>query len=287
MAGLSKPNYTQMPNELFDIHMQDMGFAELKVVLAILRKVVGFHKKQDEISISLLEKMTGLTRANVISGVEAATDRGLIKEVGRGKRGVKIYTVVFDDEAEETPDIDQSQSNTSDAKSEETTSIAAIPVTSIATVPDTPETSIAAIPTKESSKEKGKERDQTTLELSLYGLMQAWCDHTDASVKFGNIRRNKNYLVAAEKLLDMGVTTQEVIDCTKQQVPKNRSTAYLFWYLVQDIPTWREQNKEKVQQQKLDAAGQNTLAQNRAALAEIEALKQGTLEQEVEEDGAA
>jgi len=97
------PNYTQVPNVLFE-HMADMTCAELKVTLALVRKIVGFHKTQPEpVSISQLEALTGLSRPTVVRGLEAAAERGFVRAVGTGKRGVKLYTLWFADEAEPQP----------------------------------------------------------------------------------------------------------------------------------------------------------------------------------------
>ena len=93
--GFTEPNYTQTPNELFDVLMADMGEAELRVVLVAIRKTLGWHKQRDAISLSQFEKMSGLSHQGAIDGIAAATKRGLLREVGTGKRGVKIYELVI------------------------------------------------------------------------------------------------------------------------------------------------------------------------------------------------
>lgn len=86
-TGFEQPNYTQTPNALFDKYLAEIdSMTELKVVLAIVRKTLGWHKTRDIISITQLEKMTGLSRQGVIDGVEKAITRGLVdrKPVGQG-----------------------------------------------------------------------------------------------------------------------------------------------------------------------------------------------------------
>ena len=56
------PNHTQVPNDLFDSILCDIGYAELKVTLAAIRKTLGWQKRSDKISLSQMEKMTGLSR---------------------------------------------------------------------------------------------------------------------------------------------------------------------------------------------------------------------------------
>lgn len=95
MSGFSAPNHTQTPNDLFDKYMMLMGESELKVTLAIIRKTLGFHKKSDPISLTQLQKATGLSRQGCIDGAEAAIKRGLVRRIGLGKRGVTVYEMVI------------------------------------------------------------------------------------------------------------------------------------------------------------------------------------------------
>lgn len=110
MTGFTSPNHTQCPNDLFDVHMLDMKEAELKVTLAIIRKTLGFHKKSDPISLSQLQKLTGLSRQAVSEGAAAAIERGLVEIVGTGKRGVLIYGLVINSD-QSTEETSTSQDN--------------------------------------------------------------------------------------------------------------------------------------------------------------------------------
>ena len=83
--GLEPPNHTQVPNALFDDLMCQMKEAELRVTLAICRYTFGWHKKEDEISLTRLQSMTGLSRQGVIQGIEAGMQRGVIRRRPRGQ----------------------------------------------------------------------------------------------------------------------------------------------------------------------------------------------------------
>lgn len=83
--GLEPPNHTQIPNTLLDDLMQFMECSELKVTLAICRQTFGWHKKEDELSLSQLKAMTGLSRQSVITGIEDGMRRGVIKRRPRGQ----------------------------------------------------------------------------------------------------------------------------------------------------------------------------------------------------------
>ena len=71
MSDDKPEQFTKLPNQFFDA-MQHMSHAEMRVILAVARKTCGWHKTRDAISLSQLEELTGLTRANVIRGVRDA-----------------------------------------------------------------------------------------------------------------------------------------------------------------------------------------------------------------------
>jgi len=85
MSGFESPNYTQVPNDLFDIHMAHMGMAELKVLMAIMRWTFGFHLTERHLSLTKLQAITGLSRSSVMDGIAEAVGHGFIeKEPGNG-----------------------------------------------------------------------------------------------------------------------------------------------------------------------------------------------------------
>lgn len=97
--GYQKPNYTQTPNTLFDLQIKEMGEAELKVTLAVIRKTFGWHKEKDKISLSQLIEITGLSRQGVINGVTTAISRGVIQRelVSNTKQGGYYYSLVVNE----------------------------------------------------------------------------------------------------------------------------------------------------------------------------------------------
>ena len=99
MAGFDSPNYTQVPNSLFEI-MHDMDKAELKVVMALVRETFGYHRTQKRMSIRRLAKATGLTPRNAYNGALEAVKRGLISMTQDG--GVTLWSVIVTDTPAET-----------------------------------------------------------------------------------------------------------------------------------------------------------------------------------------
>ena len=84
--GFSSPNFTPVPDELFDELLVPLSGAELKVLLYIIRRTFGFKKHSDDISFSqichgittrdgkVLDHGTGLSRSTAqvaIKGLES------------------------------------------------------------------------------------------------------------------------------------------------------------------------------------------------------------------------
>ena len=59
MSGFKAPNYTQIPNDYFDLVME-MTEAENKVLAALLRATLGYHRDEIKLSIRELARITRL-----------------------------------------------------------------------------------------------------------------------------------------------------------------------------------------------------------------------------------
>jgi hypothetical protein len=89
-AGFTSPNYTQVPDELFDVLLPTLSDAELRCLLYIIRRTFGFKRDADSISLSqmvhgittrdgqVLDSGTGLSKSTVARGLKALRDRGVI-----------------------------------------------------------------------------------------------------------------------------------------------------------------------------------------------------------------
>jgi phage replication O-like protein O len=75
------PNTSAIPNILFDYWMFRLTPAEFKVLLCIARKTYGWHKDVDKISITQIEKMTGLSRKGITQNLESLIEVGLILKI--------------------------------------------------------------------------------------------------------------------------------------------------------------------------------------------------------------
>jgi hypothetical protein len=112
--GFSAPNYTQVPDELFDVLAPNLTEAELRVLLYIVRRTFGFKKQADAISLSLLtegisttdgrvlDQGTGMSRKGVSAGVKGLVEKGVLL-VDRatspdGGHQVNVYRLRFREE---------------------------------------------------------------------------------------------------------------------------------------------------------------------------------------------
>jgi hypothetical protein len=85
-GGFDAPNYTQTPNAFFDDVLPQINtLSELKVVTVIIRQTFGYHKQEDELSLSQLVAKTGLSKPSVVEGINAAMERGILQRKQRGQ----------------------------------------------------------------------------------------------------------------------------------------------------------------------------------------------------------
>jgi DNA-binding MarR family transcriptional regulator len=81
MQGFESPNHTQVPNDLFEKHLRNMKEAELKVILALMRQTLGYHREKVIFSITKICQMTGLSHNGVTSGARSAQKHGFVKRI--------------------------------------------------------------------------------------------------------------------------------------------------------------------------------------------------------------
>ena len=77
--GYASPNYTMVPDELFDEQLPDLSGGELKALLYIMRRTFGFKKPSDD--ISLIQICDGITTRD-----GRTLDRGGANDRTRGFR---------------------------------------------------------------------------------------------------------------------------------------------------------------------------------------------------------
>lgn len=95
--GFTSPNYTQAPNDWFDLYLPAMGLAEFKVSAVIIRQTLGWHKTRCELGLKRLAVLTGLSERGAMLGAEQAEQRGIIRRVnkGAGNRQRTVWELVI------------------------------------------------------------------------------------------------------------------------------------------------------------------------------------------------
>lgn len=74
------PNFTQIPNVIFDHWMAILKPSEFTVLMCLCRKIYGWHKTSDFISKSQIMRLTGLTKNTVLNAIKALIDHGLVEQ---------------------------------------------------------------------------------------------------------------------------------------------------------------------------------------------------------------
>lgn len=90
MPGFTKPTTTQVPDALFDYWQTRLSGAELRVLLYASRRIFGFGKDDDDISLEqflhgittregeILDEGIGLSRSTLLIAIKKLTDKGLL-----------------------------------------------------------------------------------------------------------------------------------------------------------------------------------------------------------------
>ncbi|MBA4116376.1 MAG: replication protein [Rubrobacter sp.] len=89
-AGFKNPNYTLVPDEVFDELLTRLSGAELKVLLYVIRRTFGFKKDFDNISLSqmlngivrkdgsALDRGVGLSKPTLLQALRSLQDKNII-----------------------------------------------------------------------------------------------------------------------------------------------------------------------------------------------------------------
>lgn len=85
-SNIPPPNYTQIPNIIFDYWMPQLGPSQFMVLMCIC----GWHKNCDFISIRQIMKFTGLSRQTVVTNLDGLEKLGLVTIERRQEDGMLI-----------------------------------------------------------------------------------------------------------------------------------------------------------------------------------------------------
>jgi len=75
---IEKPNYTQIPNIIYDYWLPKLSPSAFTVLSLICRKTFGWHKTSDTISKNQLIKLTGITKNTIQKSIEELQKNNLL-----------------------------------------------------------------------------------------------------------------------------------------------------------------------------------------------------------------
>jgi hypothetical protein len=117
--GFSEPNYTPVPDDLFDVIAPNLTEAELRVLLYIIRRTFGFKRSADAISLTqmvdgittrdgrVLDRGTGLSRRGVMNGCAGLVEKHIITVTKRlspqGDNEINVYALRFREVGNQLP----------------------------------------------------------------------------------------------------------------------------------------------------------------------------------------
>lgn len=119
--GFASPNYTQVPDELFDLLMPQLSECELRVLLYVIRRTFGFKRDSDAISLSQLvegivtregqrlDYGAGVARSSAVRAIKGLLEKGVIvatkhSSVRRGNE-TTTYALRFHDSKNPTSKV--------------------------------------------------------------------------------------------------------------------------------------------------------------------------------------
>ncbi len=88
------PNHTQIPNTFIDESMSKLTHAQFKVLIAICRKTIGWHKQSDYISISQIVELAGVSNKTVVGAIKELEKMGYIT-TQKSKRSTTLITINY------------------------------------------------------------------------------------------------------------------------------------------------------------------------------------------------
>lgn len=103
MKGFQSPNHTQAPNDLFDELLPSLSSSELKVLMVIIRRTLGYHRRHTRLSLRNMQSLTGIKHRNTITKAAASLEKkGLLT---RTSDGVSEWTIHWRDTNDDPPQV--------------------------------------------------------------------------------------------------------------------------------------------------------------------------------------
>jgi len=106
-AGFPEPQYTKTPNLIFDVLLRELSGSQLRVLLFVVRRTMGWKKDHEFIplSIACIQEGTGLSKEPVVDALRYLCESNLIlrqkQRDEEGRQGITAYRLRFTSDAQE------------------------------------------------------------------------------------------------------------------------------------------------------------------------------------------
>lgn len=171
---IKAPNFTMIPNVIFDYWMKVLENLEFKILLCICRKTLGWHKDKDSLSMNQIADLTNSSKDGVRKCLKKLESYGLIKRYvsknSYGDNNPNVYELHIYEDSEEIKEIN-------DYSLGKTDSVAQVGDSVVQGVGDSvvhPRDSVA--PQKKlflNKEEINRERDSSSPELFKYTSLES------------------------------------------------------------------------------------------------------------------
>lgn len=99
---IKAPNFTMIPNVIFDHWMKILSHLQFKILICICRKTLGWHKDKDMLSMNQIAELTNSSKDGVRECLKVLESYGLIKKTiskdSRGDNNPNTYEINIEEE---------------------------------------------------------------------------------------------------------------------------------------------------------------------------------------------
>ena len=268
--SLPKINHTQVSNAFIDNWLMKCTPAETKCFLVIARLTIGWHKETADISLSELERRTGMSRHTVYDATEKLAEKGLIsKHIGKV---MTSYTIDYDAVESVENSVDNSLSSAEFTPAEDSGSAKFAPkniVTSAEFAPEKPFASAKTAHIKEKGVKKERKKTYSAEVVKVFRDLGADYYHDGREAKAASDLSDR-YLSDPEAYSNMVETLKRLHRDDKfyKRMPFSPSTLNTMWNSIAEIAKETAAKKKPAQEEARMANGMTVAEYNAQVEAE-------------------
>lgn len=225
--SIEAPNFTQIPNSVLDA-MPSFSEPELRIILAIARQTFGWHRESAILSISFLQKATGLSNRAIVEATKKLVVRKIVsKTKTKQLRGASALMLVIADPLPtfigQAPDLLPTVIGTSERRSQ-------VPMNDVHTNKETLKETVKKVsPDADAPGDDSPEAPKLDAKERQKQFVKLWHDnypeHFERPYEFGG---GKDF-AALKRFFTSSDRTAESLLMTAVAAWKNRKLSQCFW----------------------------------------------------------